>query len=125
MSLSLPSPLGAPGDLYLWICTYTSDGGSADPEKNIALFNVIKKARAGGVPKANIESALQKVRVFFKFFLIFKFQTTVYACMFAAYHRAAAAIRFTVMRLDEGGHGYDMCPRCFISPAPFFCFVSL
>jgi hypothetical protein len=38
-----------------------SDGGSADPEKNVALSNVIKKARAGGVPKANIESALQKV----------------------------------------------------------------
>jgi len=29
-------------------------------------LNVIKKARAGGVPKANIESALQKVaRIFF------------------------------------------------------------
>ena len=39
-----------------------SDGSSIDPEKNIALFNVIKKARAGGVPKANIESALQRVR---------------------------------------------------------------
>jgi hypothetical protein len=40
------------------------DGGSVDPEKNVALFNVVKKARADGVPKANIESALQKVRVF-------------------------------------------------------------
>lgn len=39
----------------------TSDGGSTDPEKNIALFNIVKKARADGVPKANIESALQKV----------------------------------------------------------------
>jgi hypothetical protein len=39
------------------------DGGSADPEKNIALFNVVKKARADGVPKTNIESALQKVRI--------------------------------------------------------------
>ncbi|KAI0062198.1 YebC-like protein [Artomyces pyxidatus] len=36
------------------------NGGSADPEKNIALFNTLKKARADGVPKANIESALQK-----------------------------------------------------------------
>ncbi len=37
-----------------------------DPERNITLLNVIKKARAGGVPKANIESALQKVaRIFF------------------------------------------------------------
>ncbi|KAI0282570.1 DUF28-domain-containing protein [Russula aff. rugulosa BPL654] len=35
-------------------------GGSVDPEKNVALFNVLKNARAGGVPKANIESALQK-----------------------------------------------------------------
>jgi len=32
------------------------------------LFNAIKKARAGGVPKANIESALQKVRVLFFLF---------------------------------------------------------
>jgi len=39
--------------------------GSVDPEKNVALFNIIKKARAGGVPKANIESALQKVTNFF------------------------------------------------------------
>jgi hypothetical protein len=39
------------------------DGGSVDPEKNVALFNVVKKARADGVPKANIESALQKVHV--------------------------------------------------------------
>lgn len=38
-------------------------GGSADPERNIALFNAVKKSRADGVPKANIESALQKVRV--------------------------------------------------------------
>ena len=38
------------------------DGGSADPERNVALFNAVKKARADGVPKANIESALQKVR---------------------------------------------------------------
>jgi len=35
-------------------------GGSADPDKNVTLFNVIKKARAEGVPKVNIESALQK-----------------------------------------------------------------
>jgi hypothetical protein len=42
-----------------------SDGGSVDPEKNVALFNTIKKARVGGVPKANIESALQKVRNFY------------------------------------------------------------
>jgi hypothetical protein len=37
------------------------DGGSADPERNVALFNAVKKARADGVPKVNIESALQKV----------------------------------------------------------------
>jgi len=42
---------------------YPSDGGSADPDKNIALLNVIRKARADGVPKANIENALQKVRM--------------------------------------------------------------
>ncbi|KAN0141319.1 YebC-like protein [Lactarius tabidus] len=36
------------------------NGGSADPERNVALFNAVKKARADGVPKVNIESALQK-----------------------------------------------------------------
>ncbi|KAH9001727.1 YebC-like protein [Lactarius akahatsu] len=36
------------------------NGGSTDPERNVALFNAVKKARADGVPKANIESALQK-----------------------------------------------------------------
>jgi len=50
------------------------DGGSTDPEKNVTLFNVIKKARADGVPKANIESALQKVRawviIFFFSFVV-------------------------------------------------------
>jgi hypothetical protein len=98
---SPPSSLGAFGDLYLWTCTYTSDGGSADPEKNIALFNVIKKARAGGVPKANIESALQKVRVLL-FVFTFYFQTTVYAYMLllvAVVDRAAAAaIHFNEVR---------------------------
>jgi len=42
-------------------------GGSADPDKNVTLFNVIKKARAEGVPKVNIESALQKVRACISF----------------------------------------------------------
>jgi hypothetical protein len=41
-----------------------ADGGSADPEKNVALLNVIKKVRADGVPKTNIESALQKVCIY-------------------------------------------------------------
>ncbi|KAH9171498.1 transcriptional regulator TACO1-like protein [Lactarius sanguifluus] len=36
------------------------NGGSTDLERNVALFNAVKKARADGVPKANIESALQK-----------------------------------------------------------------
>ncbi|KAA1471251.1 YebC-like protein [Dentipellis sp. KUC8613] len=35
-------------------------GGSANPEQNIALANTLKKARADGVPKANIETALAK-----------------------------------------------------------------
>ncbi|KAH9985561.1 DUF28-domain-containing protein [Russula vinacea] len=48
------------GRVFRDIMITARHGGSADPEKNIALFNVIKKARAGGVPKANIESALQK-----------------------------------------------------------------
>ena len=60
-----------------------SVGGSIDPEKNVALFNVLKKARAGGVPKANIESALQKVRLFF--FLwekIVSFKADIYVMLF-------------------------------------------
>lgn len=39
------------------------DGGLVDPDKNVTPFNVIKKARADGVPKASMESALQSVRV--------------------------------------------------------------
>lgn len=57
------SLLRGPGNLIRDI----SDGGSVDPEKNVALFNTIKKARAGGVPKVNIESALQKVTNLFIF----------------------------------------------------------
>ncbi|KAI0303407.1 YebC-like protein [Multifurca ochricompacta] len=45
---------------YRDIMIAVRNGGSADPEKNIALLNVLKKARADGVPKTNIESALQK-----------------------------------------------------------------
>jgi hypothetical protein len=62
--LSFIPPLRStvPGDL---LKIYISDGGSVDPEKNVTLFNIIKKARAVGVPKANIESALQKVPIFF------------------------------------------------------------
>lgn len=48
-----------------------SDGGSTDPDKNVTLFNAIKKARADGVPKANIESALQKVRACIMSFFFF------------------------------------------------------
>ncbi|KAH9057134.1 YebC-like protein [Lactarius deliciosus] len=36
------------------------NGGSTDPERNVTLFNAVKRARADGVPKVNIESALQK-----------------------------------------------------------------
>jgi len=37
-------------------------GGSADPEKNIQLATVLKKAKDLGVPKDNIEKALASVR---------------------------------------------------------------
>jgi transcriptional/translational regulatory protein YebC/TACO1 len=37
-------------------------GGSADSDKNVALFNVLKRLRADGIPKANVENALAKVR---------------------------------------------------------------
>src|SRR6266702_5884595 len=36
------------------------DGGSADLERNVALFNAIKKACADAVHKANIESVLKQ-----------------------------------------------------------------
>ncbi|KAI0253951.1 transcriptional regulator TACO1-like protein [Lactifluus subvellereus] len=48
------------GQVYARAFRVSIHGGSADPEKNVALLNAVKKARADGVPKANIESALQK-----------------------------------------------------------------
>lgn len=36
------------------------NGGSSDPDKNLALSNTLKRARLEGVPKANIETALLK-----------------------------------------------------------------
>lgn len=36
-------------------------GGSADPEINSTLAAVLKAAKAGGVPKVNVETALKKV----------------------------------------------------------------
>ena len=39
------------------------DGGSADPEQNNSLAAALKRAKAAGVPKDNIENALKKVRV--------------------------------------------------------------
>ena len=38
------------------------DGGSADPEQNNSLAAALKRAKAAGVPKDNIENALKKVR---------------------------------------------------------------
>ncbi|OBZ75181.1 hypothetical protein A0H81_04562 [Grifola frondosa] len=35
-------------------------GGNADPEQNTALAAVIKRAKAAGIPKDNIENALKK-----------------------------------------------------------------
>jgi hypothetical protein len=37
--------------MELTVREHISDGGSVDPEKNVALFNVVKNARAGGVPR--------------------------------------------------------------------------
>ena len=39
------------------------DGGSDDPEKNVALAAVLKRVKSQGVPKENIEAAVAKVRV--------------------------------------------------------------
>lgn len=36
-------------------------GGSADPDMNVALATALKAARAAGVPKDNIDRALNKV----------------------------------------------------------------
>jgi len=37
-------------------------GGSADPSTNAALAATLKAAKSSGVPRANIENALKKVR---------------------------------------------------------------
>lgn len=37
-------------------------GGSADPNINAALAAALRAAKSSGVPKANIENALKKVR---------------------------------------------------------------
>lgn len=38
-------------------------GGSADPNKNLQLAAVLKRAKEQDIPKENIEKALAKVRV--------------------------------------------------------------
>lgn len=39
----------------------TLDGGSIDPDMNATLAAALKAARAAGVPKDNIERAMNKV----------------------------------------------------------------
>lgn len=40
-------------------------GGSGDPVKNTTLANVLKAAKASGVPRDNIERAISRVRGLF------------------------------------------------------------
>ncbi|TFL06906.1 YebC-like protein [Pterulicium gracile] len=44
------------------IAVAARNGGSADPEKNHTLALVLQKARSQGVPKENIEAALQRAQ---------------------------------------------------------------
>lgn len=39
----------------------TPEGDSADPALNSALATAVAKAKEGGVPKANIQAALEQV----------------------------------------------------------------
>lgn len=40
---------------------FVTDGGNADPESNATLAAVIRRVKAQGVPKDNIEAALKRV----------------------------------------------------------------
>jgi hypothetical protein len=96
-----------------WVMVCTSDGGSADPEKNLTLFNVLKKARADGVPKANIQSALQKVRVYAYIFIYLLVGLTWTICFFL---RISLGLCFVLGRGWEGRDGAvgdvrGACPR--------------
>jgi transcriptional/translational regulatory protein YebC/TACO1 len=42
--------------------TTVTEGGSADPDKNILLSNALKKAKEQGVPKENIAKSLARVK---------------------------------------------------------------
>lgn len=46
---------------YLTFPPYHTAGGSADPNKNLQLAAVLKRAREIDLPKENIEKALAKV----------------------------------------------------------------
>ncbi|EIM90450.1 YebC-like protein [Stereum hirsutum FP-91666 SS1] len=48
------------GGAFRDIMVAVRNGGSANPETNLALFNALRKARDNGVPKQNIENALAK-----------------------------------------------------------------
>lgn len=46
----------------IWGTNLTSvAGGSADPNMNTVLANILKKAKISGVPKDNIEKAIARV----------------------------------------------------------------
>jgi len=47
--------------------TLLRDGDSADLDRNSALANAIARAKSNGVPKANIQAALEQVNSVFFF----------------------------------------------------------
>jgi hypothetical protein len=60
LTLCFENRLISPFSLYTGIST--GGGGSVDPSLNIALAVTLRKAKASGVPKDNIEKALARVR---------------------------------------------------------------
>ena len=59
----------APPNL-LWSISAMKVQGNADPEANASLAAALKRAKAAGVPKDNIEKAMKKVCKFLYHFLV-------------------------------------------------------
>jgi len=51
-----------PSSLLICLTPSPIAGGSADPSVNAALAVILRTAKSSGVPRANIENALKKVR---------------------------------------------------------------
>ena len=51
----------AAGSLILTLTVHVAETGNSNPETNASLAAAIKRAKSNGVPKDNIEKAIQKV----------------------------------------------------------------